>query len=152
MYVLNVCNCYTPSPALLARCTHTVIHYMYHVSSVPDVTVDITTSGSAVVGMSTTLTCTVSGADNLAATISFAFTGPNTDSGTGTSLQLLLGPLDLSDAGRYTCTATISSGLLENNLVPTDMVDVNLQSENKFNIKHSNMCSVARVYNLFLAH
>ena len=97
----------------------------------PDVTVDITTAGSAEVGMSYTLTCTVSGADNLGGA-DIAWTGPSGNTGSGTSLQLLLDPLDLSDAGRYTCTATISSVLLENNLVLTDMVDVNLQSENKY--------------------
>ena len=97
-------------------------------SPVPDVTVMITTPGSAVVGMSYTLTCTVSGADNLEATITYAFTGPNSVSGTGTSLQLPL-TLDLNDAGRYTCTATVSSGLLTNNLTLTDTEDVNIPSE-----------------------
>ena len=98
-------------------------------SPVPDVTVLITTSGSAVVGMSYTLTCTVSGADNLEVTISIEFTGPNSGSGTGTSLQLPLSILDLNDAGQYTCTATVSSGLLTNDLMPTDTEDVNIASE-----------------------
>ena len=98
-------------------------------SPVPDVTVLITTSGSAEVGMSYTLTCTVSGADNLEATFSLEFTGPNSDSGTSTSLQLPLGTLDLNDAGKYTCTATVSSDLLTVNLMLTDTVDVNIPSE-----------------------
>ena len=97
------------------------------ISPVPVVTVLITPSGSAVVGMSYTLTCTVSGADNLEATI--AFTGLNTASGTGTSLQLPLDPLDLTDAGEYTCTATVSSDLLTNNIVRTDTEEVNIPSE-----------------------
>ena len=89
----------------------------------------ITPSGSAVVGMSYTLTCTVSGADNLEATISLEFTGPNSGSqGTGTSLQLPL-TLDLNDAGEYTCSATVSSDLLFNDLMPTDTENVNIPSE-----------------------
>ena len=77
----------------------------------------ITPSGSAEVGMSYTLTCTVSGADNLEAIINpIAFSGPSTATGTGTSLQLPLGTLTLTDAGVYTCTATVSSGLLNNNI------------------------------------
>ena len=96
---------------------------------VPDVTLLITSSGSAVVGMSYTLTCTVSGEDNLEATISIGFTGPNTASGTGPSLELPLDSLDLNDAGEYTCTATVSSGLLTNNIVLTDTEAVNIPSE-----------------------
>ena len=93
-------------------------------------TVLITSSGFAVVGMSYTLTCTVYGADNLEATIDpIGFTGPSTASGTGTSLLLPLGPLDLNDAGDYTCTATVSSGLLTNDIVLTDTEEVNIPSE-----------------------
>ena len=89
----------------------------------------ITPSGSAVVGMSYTLTCTVSRADNLEATITYAFTGPRSASGTSTSLQLTLGLLDLNDAGEYTCTATVSSALLSYDLVLTDTEDIIVQSE-----------------------
>ena len=98
-------------------------------SPAPNVTVLITTSGSAVVGMSYNLTCTVSGADNLGGTISIAFTGPNSSGGVGTSLQLPLGTLDLNDAGRYTCTATVTSTLLSDDLVSTDTEDINIPSE-----------------------
>ena len=108
-----------------------ILHIMHFTCvSIPalDVTVLITTSGSTVVGMSYTLTCTVSGADNLEATISIEFTGPNSGSGTGTSLQLPL-ILDLTDAGQYTCTATVSSGLLSNDLIFTDTEDINIPSE-----------------------
>ena len=98
-------------------------------SPVPDVTVLITSSGSAVLGMSYTLTCTVSGADNLEATIPIEITGPDSVSGTGTSLQLPLGLLTLFDAGEYTCTATVSSDLLTNNILLTDTEEVNIPSE-----------------------
>ena len=100
------------------------------ISPVPRVTALITPSGFAVVGMSYTLTCTVSGADNLEATISLEFTGPNSVSGTGTSLQLPL-TLDLTDAGRYTCTAIVTSRLLPVSgfLISTDREDISLQSE-----------------------
>ena len=98
-------------------------------SPVPDVTVLITPSGSAVVGMSYNLTCTISGADSLEATVSLEFTGPNSGSqGTGTSLQLPL-TLDLNDAGEYTCSASVSSDLLSNDLTPTDTENVNIPSE-----------------------
>ena len=98
-------------------------------------------SGSAVVEMSYTLTCTVSGADNLGATISIEFTGPNTASGTGTSLELPLDPLDLNDAGEYTCTATVSSGLLTNNIVRIDTEEVNIPSES-LSMVVANDCSL----------
>ena len=92
-------------------------------------TVDVTTSGSAVVEMSYALTCTVSGADNLGGA-DIEWTGPSGITGSGTSLQLTLGTLDLSDAGQYTCTATVTSNLLNSMpLVLTGMEDVTLQSE-----------------------
>ena len=104
--------------------------YVSHFNfSVPDVTVDITTAGSAEVGMSYTLTCTVSGADNLGGADIIAWTGPSGITGSGTSLQLPLGTLDLNDAGEYTCTATVTSNLLNSDLVRTDTEDVILQSE-----------------------
>ena len=108
---------------------------------VPHVTLLITSSGSAVVGMSYTLTCTVSGADNLEVSISIGFTGPNTASGTGTSLQLPLDSLDLNDAGEYTCTATVSSGLLTNNIILTDTEEVNIPSES-LSMMVANDCSL----------
>ena len=93
-------------------------------------TVLITPSGPAVVGMSYTLTCTVSGADNLEATINpIAFSGPSTATGTGTALELPLGSLTLTDAGEYTCTATVSSGLLTSDLELSDTETVNIPSE-----------------------
>ena len=99
-------------------------------SPAPDVTVLITTSGSAVVGMSYTLNCTVSGADNLEATTSIEFIGPNfSGSGTGTFIRLPLLALELTDAGGYTCTATVRSDLLTNDLISNDTVDVTLQSK-----------------------
>ena len=87
------------------------------------------TAPAAVLGMSYTLTCAVSGVDSLGASISLAFIGPNTGSGTGTSFQFQLGPLDADDAGQYTCTATITSDLLSDNLVRTDTEDVIIQRE-----------------------
>ena len=104
-------------------------------------TVLITPSGSAVVETSYTLTCTVSGADNLEATISIEFTGPSTASGTGPSLLLPLGSLDLNDAGEYTCTATVSSGLLINNIMLTDTENVNIPSES-LSMVVANDCSL----------
>ena len=90
----------------------------------------ITPSGPAVVGMSYVLTCTVSGTDNLEATINpIAFSGPSTTSGSGTSLELPFGILTLTDAGEYTCIATVSSGLLTSDLELSDTEAVNIPSE-----------------------
>ena len=110
-------------------------------SPVPVVAVMITPSGSTVVGMSYILTCTVSGADNLEEAISIEFTGPtpNLGSGTGTSLQLPL-TLDLTDAGRYTCTATVSSGLITSDIVSSDIEDITLQSECNSEVLQNSLC------------
>ena len=110
-------------------------------SPVPDVTLLITPSGSAVVGMSYTLTCTVSGADNLEATISIVFTGPSTASGSGPSLELPLGTLNLFHAREYTCTATVSSGLLTNNIELSDTENVNVPSKS-LSMVVANVCSL----------
>ena len=85
--------------------------------------------GTPVVGGSSTLTCTVSGADNLGGA-NIVWTGPRTNAGSVPSLDLTLGTLVLSDAGEYTCTATISSDLLINDLVRTGNTQtITLQSE-----------------------
>ena len=106
-------------------------------------TILITSSGPAVVGISYTLTCTVSGADNLEATISIEITGPSTASGSGTSLQLPLGPLNLNHAGEYTCTATVFSDLLTTNIDLIDTEAVNIPSES-LSMVVANDCSLEK--------
>jgi len=58
--------------------------------------------------------------------------------GTGsTSLQLLLDPALLSDAGQYTCLATVTSSLLDSAVGDTDTEDLRLQSELKVAITNA---------------
>ena len=101
---------------------------------VPAISVQITTSGALMLGQSGySLTCGISGSANLNSSIIYQWTKNN---GTQTQIQvgddpkvLSFSPLRLSDAGRYTCQATVSSPYLNNNIIRTDSQDVTLQSE-----------------------
>ena len=67
-----------------------------------------------------TLTCDVSGADNLNPIITYLWTRDdgNTQILVGTSSNTLtLSPLRLSNAGDYTCSVTVSSTLLNNDIM-----------------------------------
>ena len=96
--------------------------------------VQITTSGAPVLGhYGYSLTCTVSGAENLNPSITYQWTK---NSGTQTQMQvgadpkvLSFSPLRLSDAGQYTCQATVGSSYLANNTTVMNSQDVILQSE-----------------------
>ena len=95
-------------------------------------TAAIDVSGSRVIGGRVTLTCDVTGLSSLASGTTITFSGPRTMTGTGsTSLQLLLDPALLSDAGQYTCMATVTSALLDSAVEDTDTEDLRLQSELK---------------------
>ena len=95
-------------------------------------TAAIDVSGSRVIGGSVTLTCDVTGLSSLASDTTITISGPSTMAGTGsTSLQLLLDPALLSDAGQYTCMATVTSALLDSAVGDTDTEDLRLQSELK---------------------
>ena len=95
-------------------------------------TAAIDVSGSRVIGGRVTLTCRVAGLSSLASDTTITFSGPRTMTGTGsTSLQLLLDPALLSDAGQYTCMATVTSALLDSAVEDTDTEDLRLQSELK---------------------
>ena len=66
-----------------------------------------------------TLTCDVSGDDNLSPTIIYQWTRSDATSQTpvGTNSRTLpLSSVGLSDAGNYACRATVSSGLLINDI------------------------------------
>ena len=66
------------------------------------------------------LTCDVTGDENLNPTITYQWTMDNGNSQTqvGTnSNSLSFSPLSLSNAGRYTCSVTVSSLYLDGNVV-----------------------------------
>ena len=99
----------------------------------PAISVQITTSGTQMLGQSGySLTCGVTGVENLNPSITYQWTKNN-----GTQTQdrdeydtfLTFSPLRLSDAGRYTCQAMIISPFLKNYMVIMDTEDVMLQSE-----------------------
>ena len=81
-----------------------------------------------------TLTCDVSGADNLNPTITYQWTrnDGSTQTPVGTnSNTLTLSPLRLSDAGDYNCSVTVSSNFLNNNIITSsnNTQSVMIQSE-----------------------
>ena len=92
-------------------------------------TARIGVSGSRALGEDITLTCDVTGLSNLTSDTTIVFSGPRGAMGTGTSLPLPLNPALLSDAGQYTCMATVSSTLLTSDVEGTDTEDLRLQSE-----------------------
>ena len=87
----------------------------------PNISVQITTSGAPLLGQSGySLTCGVNGAGNLNPTITYQWIKNN-----GTQAQIQIGanpkvlsfsPLRLSDAGQYTCQATVSSPYLNDSI------------------------------------
>ena len=102
---------------------------MYNHIPAPPITAMVTANLNTpiMVGQTgSTLTCDVSGAENLNPTITYQWTKngetlPDTSSGT-----LTLSPLQLSHSGNYTCSATISSSLLDD--------DITAISDNNLNI------------------
>ena len=87
----------------------------------PAISVQITTSGALTLGQNGySLTCGVIGAENLTPSIIYRWTKNN---GTHTHIQVgpthSFSPLRLSDAGQYSCQATVSSFLLSNDITIT---------------------------------
>ena len=79
------------------------------------------------------LTCTVSGAENLNPSTTYQWTKNN-----DTRIEIQVGanprvfsfsPLRLLDAGQYTCQATVSSPYLNSSITVMDSQDVTPQSE-----------------------
>ena len=79
-------------------------------------------SGGGVVeyGESIVLDCAISGANNLEGNIAFQWRGPNRAREESTSTQLTLSTVGFSDAGIYTCTATVSSPYVNENISAND--------------------------------
>ena len=97
----------------------------------PAISVQITASGAPLLGQNSySLTCGVTGAENLNPSITYQWTKNNGTLIVGTDPRVLsFSPLRLSDAERYTCQATVSSPYLNNNITRINSQDVILQSE-----------------------
>ena len=97
----------------------------------PAISVQITASGPPLLGQNSySLTCGVTGAENLNPSITYQWTKNNGTLAVGADPHVLsFSPLRLSDAGRYTCQATVSSPYLNNNITMINSQDVTLQSE-----------------------
>ena len=83
-------------------------------------------------GQSYSLTCGITGAENLNPSTTYQWTKNN---GTQTQIRadrvLSFSPLRLSDAGRYTCQATVSSPYLYNDITMMDTQDITFQSKHQ---------------------
>ena len=100
----------------------------------PPLSVQIDPSGTSTLRQNYSLTCGVTGAENLNPSTTYQWTKNN---GTLTQIPndetnpevLSFSSLRLSDAGRYTCQATVSSPYLNNDITMMGTQDVRLQSE-----------------------
>ena len=76
------------------------------------------------------LTCGVNGAENLNSSITYQWTKNNAQIQVGGDPKVLsFSPLRLSDAGQYTCQATVSSHYLNNDITVMNSQDLTPQSE-----------------------
>ena len=88
----------------------------------------------------TTLTCDVSGANNLSPTITYQWTKDS--QATVRSETLTLSPLRLSHAGVYTCSVNVNSSFLNNIIIEdTDTITVTVPSELICFCLHNNIIS-----------
>ena len=78
-------------------------------------------------GESVALDCAISGVDNLHGMITFQWRGPNRSILESASPWLELSTVSFSDAGIYTCTATVSSPYLNEDILESDTVNVIVQ-------------------------
>ena len=109
-------------------CTHVTSH-----SAAPIVSASITSpTGPFTVGQSYTLTCTanVAGAGTMSTTtITWIHPSGSVTSGTGSSLDLSLNPLRVSDAGQYTCNVSVSSPFLTGAQSATNTLTISVQGK-----------------------
>ena len=106
----------------------------FYFPAVPTVTASITSpTGPFTAGQSYTFTCTatVTGGGTLSTTTTITWIHPSgsVTSGTGSSLDLSLNSLQVSDAGQYTCNVSVSSPFLTGAQSNTDTLDINVQSK-----------------------
>ena len=108
-----------------------VFFLSFNIPPAPSITVSVTPNLNTplMVGQTdNTLNCGVSGADNLDPTTTYRWTR---DGGreVSRSSTLPLSPVGLSDAGNYTCHATVNSNLLTNDVIRTANQIVMVQGE-----------------------
>ena len=89
--------------------------------------VHISGGGVAKFGESLILHCTISGVDKLNGMITFQWRGPSRTRVESASPWLVLSTVSFSDAGIYTCTATVSSPYLNDDILESDTVNVTVQ-------------------------
>ena len=112
----------------LHSCTHVASH-----SAAPIVSTSIMSpTGPFTVGQSYTLTCTanVAGAGTMSTTtIRWIHPSGSVTSVTGSSLDLSLNPLRVSNAGQYTCNVSVSSPFLTRPQSATDTLTISVQGK-----------------------
>ena len=89
-------------------------------SLVPDITVSVSASSAfPLEGNQYALTCTVSGQESLtSSSVTFQWLrDSSTVQGPNTNNRLVFNPVDRFDNGTYTCRVTVSSSLLNNDIV-----------------------------------
>jgi PKD repeat protein len=90
-------------------------------------------------GQSYSLTCGVTGAANLNPSITYQWTN-NNGAQIGTNEVLSFASFSFSDAGQYTCRATVSSPYLNNDITMTNTHDVRIQSKFGYILVHVCRC------------
>ena len=101
-------------------------------TSAPSVSVVITPTGTAVVGQSYSLICSVSGADSLSPTSTtyrWYNESSNPRSQVGTTSTYSFTRLRPYHAGQYTCEVTVASPYLNGDLIQSMMQDITVQSK-----------------------
>ena len=104
----------------------------FHRFTAPSVSVVITPAGTAEVGQSYSLICSVSGADFLSPTSTtyrWYNESSNPRSQVGTTNTYTLNPLQPYHAGQYTCEVTITSPYLSGDFSKSTMQDITLLSK-----------------------
>jgi len=104
--------------------------YPFHNFTAPSVSVMITPTGTAEVGQSYSLGCSVSEADSLNATSTYRWYNESTNprSQVGTTNTYTLNPLRPYSAGQYTCEVMITSPFLDGDLSRSVMHNITVQS------------------------
>ena len=107
------------------KCSESYFPYL----PAPPISVQITLSGTLTLGQSGySLTCGVTGAENLSPSITYQWTKNNgTQTQVGADRVLSFSPLRLSDVEQYTCQATVSSPYLNNDITTMDTQNITLQ-------------------------